>query len=126
MKNKNQSLENYVSNSLKSLLGDQLGTEVFDANFNHKKLKGYVKGEIMTLKELKALPNRSVIHLKYTDEDGGLRENGFQILEKDDSEDWTTEEGYSIPLNNIKNQSVKIQDIDNSGWTFTIRHAIKK
>jgi len=115
-----------VKTLLNKVVGKDLAQEIFTANFNYSPPKDYVKGEVMTVKEFKSLLHGAVFHLLYYDEDGQLRENGFQeLLKQKDLNNMTTKDGYSMPLDGHK-PSEKIEKFDNSGWTFTVRFAVPK
>ena len=90
-------------------------------------IKGYKKGNILTLKKLKALKEGTVIHLHYIDEDENVRTNGFHKLTKNSPDEYGTEDGFPIPLEkgNLEDDDI-LKDCDNSGWTFTIREAVGK
>lgn len=79
-------------------------------------------GKVLTLAELKNMPYGSVIHIKYEDEDGNEREDGFQFLKCDDMSEWCAG-AFPIPLNELDDED-SIKDVDNCGWHFTIREAV--
>jgi hypothetical protein len=90
-------------------------------------IKGYKKGNVVTVKKLRSMKEGTVIHLHYLDEDGTERTNGFHKLTKDSPDEYGTEDGFPIPLekNGMEEDDI-LKDCDNSGWTFTVREAVGK
>jgi|SRR6185369_4541417 len=113
-----------IKKSLKAIAPDQ-AEAIFEANFNQKELKGYSAGKILTFGELKKLKDGTVIHLKYNDEDGSLREKGFHKLNKQSKDEWCAGNEYPFPISKLKNNQL-LENCDNCGWTFTIREATLK
>lgn len=84
-------------------------------------ISNYTKGKILTVGEIKKLPNETIIHIWYEDEHGVLREDGFdRLYEYDGNDEMITYGGYTIPLEHHKNSEL-IENFDNCGWTFTVR-----
>lgn len=107
---------------LGNIVGEELGKEIFEANFPEP-IINYKPGNILTFKQLKELPEDTIIHILYYDEDDNLREDGFQKLSKDEAGDEWSAGAFPFPIKNIKEDEL-IDRCDNSGWTFTIRMAV--
>lgn len=110
-----------ISDNLTNLFGEGKGQEIFAANFTKPKgLDCYMPGEILTFAQLKAL----LIHIHYLDEDGHERTRDFEYLDKngDDDEEWCAGD-YPFPITELDDED-RLERIDNSGWTFTIRGAV--
>lgn len=116
-------LKKEIKKSLTKIVGEDLGNKIFEANFP-KPIINYKSGKILTFKELKELPEDTVIHIYYTDEDGNERENGFQKLSKYDEEEFSAG-AFPFPMNKHESDDELIKDAENSGWNFTIREAIR-
>ena len=110
-----------IKSMLDNIVGEDLAKQIFEANFPEP-IDGYLPGRILTLAELRELPDGTVIHIRYLDEDGNEREDGFQKLSKDDSEEWSAG-AFPFPIRNLKEDEL-IDRCDNSGWEFTIRMAV--
>jgi len=88
------------------------------------KLNGYKKGKVLTVGELKSLPENSVIHLYYIDDDNNLRKNDFvTFCGYDGNDELCTTDGFTMPVDGCKEDEL-IEDFDNCGWTFTVCEAI--
>lgn len=116
-------LKKEIKKSLTNLVGEDLGKKIFEANFP-KPIINYRSGKILTFKELKELPDDTVIHIYYTDEDDNVREDGFQKLSKEDKDEFCGG-GFTIPMTKHESDDDLIENAENSGWHFTIREAIK-
>lgn len=89
-----------------------------------KSLDCWMPGKILTWSELKALPEGSVIHIKYLDEDGEVSEDDFHYLGKDEEmREWNAGGSFPFPVDELKDED-PIENIDNCGHAFTIRAAI--
>lgn len=110
-----------INNMLTDIVGEDLGQKIFEANFPDE-ITGYKPGKVLTLGELRLIPVGTIIHIYYTDEDGELRENGFQKLSKDSEEEWSAG-AFPFPIDELTDDQ-ELKDCDNSGWTFTIREAL--
>lgn len=110
-----------IKGMLNNIVGEELGEKIFEANFP-KPIEGYMPGEILTLAELRVLPEDTVIHIHYLDEDGEEREDGFQKLSKDSETEWSAG-AFPFPIDELKEED-ELRKCDNGGWTFTIREAI--
>lgn len=88
-------------------------------------MKGYKKGELLTVGELKALPVGSVIHLWYEKPVNEIRCNQFVTIDEFDGINPSAGYGYSMPIDGHED-SEPIDMFDNCGWTFTVHKAIKK
>jgi hypothetical protein len=110
-----------IKNMLTNVVGEELGQKIFDANFPEP-LDGYMPGRVLKLKELKTLPENTVIYVKYLDEDGNERENGFLRLSKHDDEEYSAD-GFSFPIKDLKDEDL-LENCDNCGWSFTVREAV--
>ena len=110
-----------IKEMLTGIVGEDLGQQIFDANFPEP-LDGYMPGNILTFAELKALPEGTVIHVLYFDEDGEEREDGFQTLSKGSDSEWSAG-AFPFPIDELKDDQL-IEKCDNSGWTFTLRAAL--
>ena len=117
-------LKKEIKKSLTKIVGEDLGNKIFEANFP-KPIVNYKSGKILTFKEIRELPEGTVIHIYYTDEDDHLRENGFQKLHKDKSGEEFSAGAFPFPMNKHESDDELIKDAENSGWHFTIREAIK-
>jgi len=116
-------LKKEIKSMLGNIVGEELGKEIFEANFPEP-IINYKAGNILTFKQIKELPEDTVIHILYYDEDDNLREDGFQKLSKDeDGEEWSAG-AFPFPTKRLKDDEL-IDRCDNSDWTFTIREAIK-
>lgn len=74
-------LKSEIKSMLNNIVGEDLAKNIFEANFPEP-IRNYKPGKILTFKQLKALPEGTIIHIYYLDEDGNLREDGFQKLHK--------------------------------------------
>jgi len=110
-----------IKSMLGNIVGEDLAKDIFEANFPEP-IEGYLPGSILTLAELRALPDGTVIHIHYIDEDGNEREDGFQKLSKYSDDEWSAG-AFPFPIDEIKEDEL-IDRCDNSGWTFTIRMAV--
>lgn len=117
-----QKYKKEIKSMLNNIVGEDLAKNIFESTFPEP-IKNYKAGKILTFKELKELPKGSVIHIYYLDEDGELREDGFQKLSKDSEDEWSAG-AYPFPVEGLQDDD-ELKDCDNSGWTFTIREAIK-
>ena len=108
---------------LGSVVGEDLGKQIFEANFPEP-IINYKAGKVLTFRELKELPEGTIIHINYVDEDNELREDGFQKLSKCSDEEYSGG-GFPIPMDEHENDDELIEGRDNCDWTFTIREAIK-
>lgn len=116
-------LKKEIKKSLKNVVGEDLAKKIFEANFP-KPIVNYKAEKILTFKELKELPEDTVIHIYYTDEDGNERENGFQKLSKYDEKEFSAG-AFPFPMNKHESDDELIENAENSDWNFTIREAIK-
>ena len=114
-----------IDNMLGKLVDEETASKIIN-NMFPEPIKGYKKGNVLTYGELKTLPEKSIIHILYYDEDNELRENDFKKLIKFDDKEYGTTDGYSFPNIELLKDDDLIENIDNSGWTYTIREAIKK
>lgn len=90
-----------------------------------KSQEDYIRGKVLTLGELKQIPNEGVIHIYYVDEDDNLRANEFKYLYKDKDNKEFSAEDYPFPVKKLSDDSL-LDNVYNSGWHFTIREAILK
>ena len=92
--------------------------------------QGYKKGEIMTVGELKNLPDGSVIHLYYWEEDEDEEEyvsyNDFTVFERRDGNPahFCTKANMPIPVEEYEDEE-KIENLENCDTYFTICKAEK-
>jgi hypothetical protein len=114
-----------IKNNLTNLVGEKTSDKILDDMFPPE-VTGYKKGKILTLGQLKALPNNSIIHVYYIDEDDHVRANEFLKYVSDGADFYGTSDGFCFPFDNNEKDNTLIEKIDNCGWTFTIREAIKK
>lgn len=115
-------LKSEIKSMLNNIVGEDLAKNIFEANFPEP-IRNYKPGKILTFKQLKALPEGTIIHIYYLDEDGNLREDGFQKLHKGSGDEWGAG-AFPFPIEDLKDEDL-LEDCDNSGWTFTIREATK-
>lgn len=108
---------------LGNIVGEELGQKIFEANFPEP-IVNYKPGDILSFKQIKELPEKTIVHIFYLDEDGELREDGFQELYKS-SEDEFSAGAFPFPMDEHKDDSELIEKRDNCGWKFTIREAIR-
>lgn len=80
----------------------------------------YNKGDIMTVGELKALKTGDYIHLEYYNDEGSRVCNSFKKLNIING--YIDAEAYPIPIERYSDDT-PIQNLDNSGYTFTVRYA---
>jgi len=80
----------------------------------------YSKGDIMTVGELKALKTGDYIHLEYYNDEGNRVCNSFKKLNIINNH--IDAEAFPIPIERYSDD-VLIQNLDNSGYTFTVRYA---
>lgn len=112
-----------ISGMLNNIVGEEKGQEIFMANFGPNPHDSFMPGKILTFAELKALPEGTVIHILYKDEDGEVSEDDFHPLGKDDEmQEWNAGGSFPFPVDELKDEDL-IQDIDNCGHSFTIREA---
>lgn len=112
-----------IKSMLNNIVGDELSQQIFEANFPEP-IVNYKPGNILSFKQIKDLPEKTIIHIYYLDEDGELREDGFQELYKSSADEFSAG-AFPFPMNEHKDDNELIENRDNSGWTFTIREAIK-
>jgi hypothetical protein len=91
----------------------------------------YIKGKVLTLREIKDLDEGTMIHATFWDEVGKLRYKMFgQLLKDDDDEEYAIQDGsYPFPVNGyyVKDKPDILYEnlrVDGTGWTYTIREAI--
>lgn len=108
---------------LGNIVGEELGQEIFEANFPEP-IVNYKPGSILSFKQVKELPEKTIIHIFYLDEDGELREDGFQKLYKHSESEFSAG-AFSFPMDEHKSDDELIDRCDNCGWEFTVREAIK-
>ena len=112
-----------------SLLKNIVSEDIADAilsNMFLEPIKGYKKGKVLTVGELKSLPKNSVIHLWYKDECNHLRNNDFVVFcGYDGSDELCTTDGFTMPIEGHSDEEL-IKNFDNSDWTFTVCEAILK
>jgi cobyric acid synthase len=113
-----------IKSMLNKIVGEDLGEKIFEANFPEP-IKNYKAGNILTFKQIKELPEGTIIHINYFDEDDNEREDGFQKLSKDEECEEYSAGAFPFPTNEHDDDNDLIENADNSGWTFTIREAIK-
>ena len=122
-------MENKYEKEISKILGDLLPDDQVNKilrGFMPPDIEGdYEVGDIMTLKELKSLPIDSVIHLKYYDDSGHLRDNDFEIYTGIDNGEANTSTGNVMPISSLSDDDL-LESIDNCGWEYTIRKSIKK
>lgn len=87
-----------------------------------KKLDCFIPGEVLTLAQLRALPDKAVVYMRYEDEDGHVRMDDFGLLNKDESEWWDVDD-YPFPICGLSEDSA-LENIENSGWLYTIKSAV--
>jgi len=116
-------LKKEIKSMLGNIVGEELGKEIFEANFPEP-IINYKPGNILTFKQLKELQEDTIIHILYYDEDDNLREDGFQELSKYSDEEFSAG-AFPFPMDDHDDDNELIEKRDNSGWTFTIREAIK-
>jgi hypothetical protein len=112
-----------IKKMLNNIVGEDLAKKIFEANFPEP-IINYASGDILTFKEIKELPEGTVIYLHYVDEDGNTRTRDFHKLTKHSIDEYSTSDGFSFPIDEYNDDDL-IEKCDNSGWTFTIRKAIK-
>lgn len=113
-----------ISGMLGNIVGEEKGREIFEANFGPNPHDSFMPGKILTWSELKALPEGTIIHILYKDEDGEVSEDDFHPLGKDeDMEEWNAGGSFPFPVDELKDED-RIENIDNCGHAFTIREAI--
>lgn len=123
--NEEQSMKDSLDSMLNGLVGEEDTKNILDNMFSDP-IEDYRIGNLISVKELKELPENAVIHLHYLDLDGQLRCNEFVKLFKNDDDGYRfTTDGYTLPLKGHSDDEL-IKDFDNSDWTFTIRKAIKR
>ena len=109
---------------LKDIVGAGDASEIMK-NMSPEPIAGYKKGKILTVGELKKLPANTIIHLWYEDEDGQLRNDDFVKLDGyKDGDDEVFAGGWSMPIEGCSDNEL-VECLDNSGWEFTVREAIK-
>lgn len=114
--------KNEIKNMLGKILPEEKANDIFEANFP-KPIKGYKPGKILSFKELKELPEGSIIHIYYLNEDGEVSEDGFHPLNKHSEEEWCAGGAHPFPVDKLQDDTL-IKNIDNCDWLFTIREAI--
>lgn len=93
-------------------------------NMSQKSMEVYKKGKVLTVGELKLLPENSIIHLWYQDEDNNLRNNDFvSFYGYTGDDELFTNDGYPMPLNGHEDDEL-IENFDNCGWKFTVCEAL--
>lgn len=107
---------------LQNIVGADEAASIME-NMFPKPISGYKKGNLLTVGQLKNLPENSIIHLWYKDDDGSIRENGFKKILSYEDECSITTDGYSMPLENHSDDEL-IERFDNSGWKFTVCEAV--
>jgi hypothetical protein len=117
-------LKKEIGSMLNNIVGEDLGKKIFEANFPEP-IVNYKPGDILTFKQVKELPEGTIIHILYFDEDDNEREDGFQKLSKDEDCEEYSAGAFPFPMNEHEDDGDLIENADNSGWTFTIREAIK-
>lgn len=114
-----------MKKEIKNMLGNILDPETADSIFNNmfpEPITGYKKGKIYTFGELKNLPDDTIVHIYYTDEDGELRADDFLELGKFDEDEYYAG-AFPFPVKGLTNDTL-MENLNNSDWTFTIREAI--
>jgi hypothetical protein len=115
-----------IRTNLNGLVGEEKSDEILsNMFFSESSEEDYVKGRVLTVGELKSLPEGSVIHLWYIDEDRHLRSDDFLTLLGVNCDDMCTDCGFYIPLGGHSDDEL-VERFDNCGWTFTVREAIEK
>lgn len=112
-----------------SLLNNIVSEDIADAilsNMFPEPIKGYKKWKVLTVGELKSLPQNSIIHLWYKDDCDCLRNNDFVVFCGYDGDDeLSTTDGFSMPIGGHADDEL-IKNFDNTDWTFTVCEAILK
>jgi hypothetical protein len=113
-------------NMLDGIVGEETSNDILN-NMFPPPIKGYKKGNILKVKELKALPKNTIIHLLYEEGNGCLRNNGFVKFcgDVNTSTELRTADGFSMPMEGHSEDEL-IKDFDNCGWYFTVSEAIKE
>jgi hypothetical protein len=123
MKKKSKKMLDESKSILSGIIGEAEASTII-GNMFPPKIKGYTKGKILTVGELKKLPKGSILHIWYIDEDRHLREDDFLIFDGFEDDDFEpTANGFSMPIDNLTDDDL-LDHIDNCGWTFTVSEAI--
>jgi hypothetical protein len=111
-------LNNIVSPAQADFIMNSL---TYEPNF-----KGYVKGDVMTVGEAKQLKEGDLIHLKYRNEDGRLTFNDIDAVLFTDNNEVCTKGMYPFPIKEWWEDTMLLENADNSGHTFTISKVLMK
>lgn len=116
-----KSLKQASADMLTSIVGEEQGKAIMEATFP-KQADGWMPGEVLTFGQLKQVPEGSILHIRYLDDDDEEREDGFFKFSKT-SEDEYCIGAYPFPVRGLTDDQ-ELRNIDNSGWSFTIRAAV--
>ena len=113
-------MKDEIKNMLGNVLGEELGDEIFDANFPDP-IEGYLPGDVLTFKQLKEMPEGTIVHILYT-EDDDVRTDDFYPLHKGSDDEWGAGP-CPFPIDELEDDTL-IRKIDNCDHFFTIRAAV--
>ena len=112
-----------IQKMFENIVGEESASKIL-SNMFPKPIKGYKKGRILTVGELKLLPRNSIIHLWYKDDDNHLRKNGFvTFCGYDGDDELCTTDGFTMPIDGHTDNEL-IERFDNCGWNFTVCEAL--
>tara|TARA_R110000772_G_scaffold95789_1_gene194134 strand:- start:6769 stop:7125 length:357 start_codon:yes stop_codon:yes gene_type:complete len=117
-------MKDEINKMLGNLMSEEDANEVM-SNMFPDPLNGYEKGDVLTVGELKALPQGTVIHLWYEHSDGSLRNDDFVTFAGYDGiDDELCADAFPMPVHNLTDDT-PMKYLDNCGWTFTVCGANK-
>lgn len=116
-------LKKETENILASIVGTEEAFSIM-ANMFPPPLKGYIKGDLISVGELRLLKEGDIIFVKYFNEDNHVSVNDFLTFGGIDSDEAYTTDGYPFPLEGHRDNEL-IESFDNCDHTFTIYKAIK-
>jgi len=122
--------KNKYVDAIGGMLGDLVTPEQAQglmSNLYSKSVKGYTKGDVMTIAEMKQIVIGDIVHMKIWDEDGKVRENDFKLIKYVNNNTIGSDDGFELPIESFYKDTDLIDHMEEScGWRFTLRKAIKK
>ena len=117
---------NDINNILNNIVTPEQANSIMN-NLTYKpNFKDYKKGEVMTVGEAKQLKEGDLIHLKYYNDEGRLTFNNIDAILDNCGDEICTKGMYPFPIKDYWEDSMLLEDADNSGYTFTVSKVIKK
>ena len=86
-------------------------------------MKDYVRGDLMTVGELKSLKKGDIVYLYYLDDEEDIFHGYVKLCEFSERIIFSCE-GFAFPLHDLDDNEL-VKAIKNNGWFYSI-HKVKK